>query len=200
MDGEKINAVDDGLESAEASSDEVRLYPAARQMRAEQYKVLDLVLEGKSMTEIAKAVNKSPGAISQIVNQPLFQNELAVRRRERERLANARYAEMKSQAMAILEEATIPAAKTQVMLLGSTDDRVKQNAVNAIFDRVYGKAMDRSVSVNVPLQVSPDKLAALESVLIELNGAGGVDVGRLASEPRAVDLIEPSEPPTTEAA
>ena len=49
------------------------------------YKVMELCLKGKNRKDVAKEVGLTPRAISNITGSPIFQDELARRRKERAR-------------------------------------------------------------------------------------------------------------------
>ena len=48
------------------------------------YRILELCLDGKNYKDIAKEIGLTQRAISNITNSPIFQNELARRRKERD--------------------------------------------------------------------------------------------------------------------
>ncbi len=47
------------------------------------YRILELCLDGKNRKDIAEEVGLTPRAVTNVTNSPVFQNEFARRRKER---------------------------------------------------------------------------------------------------------------------
>lgn len=102
------------------------------------FKILDRYLEGVSQVDIAKELGMHAVSVGLIVRSPVFQNELAKRRSERDQEDKVLRQTNLVQAKSILENGASKAAEVQVNLLGSEDERVQLASSNSILDRVFG--------------------------------------------------------------
>jgi len=143
-------------------------YEGVKMLKHEHMRMVDLILDGHSQAEIAREMEYAPNTVSLIVNQPLFQNELAVRRKQRQKVLDLASMQPRDQAAEILYDA-LPAAahELQRIALGGDNDKVRLAGIKEIFDRTYGKSIERSVSVTANLSINTDKLKELESILDE---------------------------------
>lgn len=169
MDGEIKIIGAEGLDEPKVLPEVIPGSSGIPRMRQEHHRVLEMALDGMSNSEIARELGRSPVTIGMLVNQPMFQNALAERRAERNKVVDKTVAQKRAEALEILDGSVVVAAHTQVQLLASSDENVKQRAVNAIFDRVYGKSMERTMNVNLNAQVPESKLDQLAGVLAELD-------------------------------
>ena len=107
-----------------------------RRLRPVHYRVMELVLEGKSRKETASLTGLTPRSITNITNSRVFREELERRRDERDRERDRAVATAVADAKRAMDKAALAAAETQVKLLNSPDVRVRQKAANEILDRV----------------------------------------------------------------
>jgi len=128
------------------------------------FRILELCLEGFSKKDIAGAIGMTPQAISLITNSPLFQDELARRRAERNIEADDRSVGGVVESRRLLEEASAAAAQTAIDLLGSEDERVQLSSANSILDRVFNKEEGAGPS---GLTINVDQLKVLQIAIQE---------------------------------
>jgi len=108
-----------------------------RKLAPRHFKVLDLCLEGKLASEIAKELGMKPETVGNIIRSPTFQDRLARSKSEKAHQEINLRQEKLVRARGILEEGATIAAEAQVGLLKSDDDRIKLQASQAILDRVF---------------------------------------------------------------
>ena len=113
-------------------------YKGLKKLLPRHHKILDLVLEGWSAREIADQLGMERGSVSMLGRTPLFQDELARRRKQREDTLDLAAHTERSAALDHLQEAALRAAEVQVNLLDVEDPRVQQKAVSEILNRCYG--------------------------------------------------------------
>ena len=148
--------------STAASPETSRRWEPGR-LLARHKTIMEAVLAGKSYADIAREVDCTPNAISMVANSPLFQDQLARMRRERDSTNEAVRASTVVRAQATLEASANQAATTQVELLEAEDPKVRLASANAILDRVMAK---ESGNVNVTV-INTEQLQLLQVALIE---------------------------------
>lgn len=138
-----------------------------QRLRAIHYKMVDLVLAGLSTKEIAEECERTPQSISLVTNSPLFQDEVARRRK----VQNVKHDEASSNVISrvkqILENNAEAAANVHVDLMtNSSDPRIKQSSANSILDRVYPAKVDEGSKTPV-VQINVQQLQLLQLALAE---------------------------------
>ena len=110
-----------------------------QRMAPRHFRILELCLQGHSKKVIAEALGMTPQAISLITNSPLFQDQLARRRGEVEKVSNEAVGSAVVDARNTLVENAQAAANKQVDLLNAENESVQLHAATAILDRVMEK-------------------------------------------------------------
>tara|TARA_R100000306_G_C4368613_1_gene138867 strand:+ start:535 stop:975 length:441 start_codon:yes stop_codon:yes gene_type:complete len=130
--------------------------------------MIDLLIEGKSKKDVAKALGMAQHSTSMVYRTPIFQEELTRRREARNRLREEDETLKVLKAHDVLESKSARAASTLGELLDSSDDRMRLASANSILDRTYGrKADDRNVPT---IQISGPKLINLNVAFLEAQG------------------------------
>lgn len=107
---------------------------------------MELALAGMNGPDIARTIGLTSYSVNMIMRSPIFQSEIAFRRKEREQddVLSMDAAGIRAKATSILEQASIKAAEKQVSLLDSADDSISLRASSSILDRVFGKGDKQS--------------------------------------------------------
>ena len=105
-------------------------------LREKHRELLELALQGLGPKEASAIVNMTPQGVGAVMRAPLFQQELARRRRRVENQNNDLASQRINRAKNILEDGAVKAAEVHVGLLENEDPRVAQGSANAILDRV----------------------------------------------------------------
>lgn len=108
------------------------------------FEILNLFLEGYSRKEVAQATGKTEAGIGLIFQSPIFQHELARRRREQEMGVDKDKRQDIRKARQMLEHAAVRAVEVheEIMQGGEeVDRRTMQISAEAILDRVFPKAV-----------------------------------------------------------
>ena len=113
-------------------------YKQTKKLLPRHHLIIDHVLEGWSAREIADKYDMERGSVSMLSRTPLFQEELARRRKQRESALDLAAHSERSAALEHLEKSALNAAQTQTNLLDDDDPRVRQKAASEILKRVYG--------------------------------------------------------------
>lgn len=133
-------------------------------------RILDLHLEGKRDSEIAKIVGLLPRRIKAIRNSPCFEHELTRRRmriEDKHTDAVVASALIKTDAQQVLDEEAVNAAQELVGGLISDDDGVRFKSAESILDRTgYGKQtkVDSRVA-SVVTTISAEQMATIAETL-----------------------------------
>ena len=99
------------------------------------HRALELALDGVGTAEIGEQLGFSKSTVSRILTSPAAQSELARRRAERAQRQDEAAFIHSANARIELDSAAGKAAQTQVGLLNSEDERIKQKAAMDILDR-----------------------------------------------------------------
>ena len=94
----------------------------------EQSKMIDLILEGRKMTEIAKELNIYRSRLYRWIERPEVKAELETRRRQLKKSASDK---ITGQVNSLVD-------KMLDLAENSTDNRVKYNAIKYLLDRCLG--------------------------------------------------------------
>ena len=133
------------------------------------FKILDMAASGvRDRGEIASALGVTPQTISNVLNAPIAQDELARRRRSMERSSDEASALVAMQARERLERASPEAAQVHVDLLTDDDPSVRQRSAEAILNRVLGKA--EAVGTQNITIIEVDQIQLLNLALAESDG------------------------------
>jgi hypothetical protein len=147
------------------SPPEEKKKPELARIRQQHLRILDMVIEGYPNSEIATITGMAPGSISRIVSSPLFQNELAIRRKSLEGITRDSLANSSSKAREKLEAEALNAANTLVDLArNSQNDAVRRASANDILDRVFGKDDN---STRPAVNISIKELTLLKQIMAE---------------------------------
>jgi len=140
--------------------------PDLKRLLSRHYKIIDLILEGKSRKEIAEICNITPAGAGNVMNAPLVQEEIARRRLSMNKAHDEAVAVSVSQARDLLETAAVDAAQTHISLLEDDDSRVRQASATAILDRVGLGRVDQNKGVDVQV-LNVEQLQVLNLALEE---------------------------------
>jgi hypothetical protein len=143
------------------------------------FAIIKMVLAGYDRKQICEATELSPWAVSAITRSPIFQAEIARRRRQDDHVALEveREAEvgkvrsMKDQARQILEDASPEAATALRELVGSQNDGVRMQSAKTVLDRVFADEGPSKGGVNI--NISAEDANLLVVALKESNDAKG---------------------------
>ena len=103
------------------------------------YQVLELMLRGWTQQHIARELAISTRAIRTAQASPIFQDELARRRRDQNREVDRAMAAAMADVARKSAEAALMATKRQAQLLESSNPRVASTAAKAILDVAMGR-------------------------------------------------------------
>lgn len=125
-------------------------------------------LEGKSQVEMAQTFGISPLAVCGIVNSPLFQDEVARRRKEKQKVDNEQNGLAVLRSREKLDQASELAADTLAELTRSAkSETVKMQSAKSILDLVYGKDEKRQQNSGQTIVMNIENLQFLQQVLDE---------------------------------
>ena len=139
-----------------------------QRLQSRHHAMIDLLVEGRSKTEVCETLGISRDAASMVFRTPLFQEELT-RRRETRTKNNEELNSIKTlKTHDFLESKSLDAAATLGDLLSSNADRMRLASANSILDRTYGrKADDRTATV---VQINSSQLKNLQIAFLESEG------------------------------
>lgn len=131
--------------------------------------MIECCLVGMTRTQIAEAFERSEVGVGLILQSPLFQQELARRRKTHQQTNDQANASVLAQAKDIIERNATKAANTVVSLLDSQDESVRGKHAENLLDRVFGtKQVAASNTFNGPvMMLDGDALANLRTALAE---------------------------------
>lgn len=132
--------------------------------------MVELCLAGHSPEAIAHATSRTVTSVRMVIGSPLFQQELARRRGEQNKRSDQTIGVHRSEAKRILEESLVTAANRQIELLDSNDERVRQTAVSAIFDRTFGKQTEPAGQSGSVIRIEAGAMLNLQLALAEDSG------------------------------
>ena len=104
-------------------------------MSARHFKIVDLCVKGFTNKQIASELNMSQCAVSIIVNSPTFKHEFALRRAQRDELTDKEQIAGENEAMVILKEGAVNAAKRLVEHVDSVDETISVRSCAEVLDR-----------------------------------------------------------------
>jgi hypothetical protein len=137
------------------------------------HRIVELCLQGLSQKAIADELKMSTVGIQLIVNAPMFQDQLARRRKQRNRAEDDGAARASEKAQDVLIGAAVRAAEKHETLLESEDERVAQGSANSILDRVGLGRVDRGVST--PTIVLEAEKVELLQIALQESGGGEIE-------------------------
>jgi len=134
------------------------------------FKVLDYCLAGLSTKAIATELNMSPLGVSNIVNSPRFQDELARRREEQNEIMDESKVTAISKVKEIFEEHAEEAARVHTDIIADDEAplRARQDSANTILDKVYGEEQGQSRAA--ALVLNADQINVLNVAIKEACG------------------------------
>jgi N-acetyl-gamma-glutamylphosphate reductase len=104
------------------------------------FKILDLALAGLAVKDIAQEVGVEPQTVSNVINSPIFQGELARRRQGLNAEVNSQLGSSISEARNLIEQKAKDAVGVHVELMqDSFDPAVRQRSASQILDLAFGK-------------------------------------------------------------
>lgn len=150
--------------------------------------MVQLVLDGWSAKEIADSTGRSYIGVQHILATPLFQAEVARRRKELNQLADDHSQQVRTKANKILEDSLIECSNKQVELTNSLDERVRQSAISEVFDLMGWKDKKKDEVTQASAQIKVTIGAgALLNLQIALNESNPEDTKNKAS---GLELVE----------
>jgi hypothetical protein len=136
------------------------------QLKHTHLAMVEMCVQGASPRDVADATGYNIVTVRQLIRAPLFQNELAKRRGQQQRVVDKVSAEKLTRAKQVLVDNVEKAAGVQVGLLNSVDERVQQTAVTNIFDRVFGRSGEKQ-QASIQVTLGAGALLTLQTALAE---------------------------------
>lgn len=145
--------------------------------------ILRLVLAGShSRAQIAEMIGYTPENVSLVIDSPLFQMELARRRKDIEQSETIAIRDGLTQARDLLNQNAVAAVETMEGLLTADDPSLRLNAADKILKYAFPKGDEmKGASVTTVVALNDEKLERLRSVLAECGFSTD------ASRPKFVD-------------
>lgn len=136
-------------------------------LNTRHFKILDLVLDGKSNAAIAEELSISPGIVSILKNSPSFQHELAMRKGRREALKDVADMNPVDEALQHLRSKALDAAKRLTEGLLEESRKEKRTSATEILDRIgLGKVQKQDVAIQAAhVVISPEDAAVIKETL-----------------------------------
>ena len=103
-------------------------------------RMMGLHLKGMTNTDIAKETGQHINCVSQVLNSPIVQDEVARLRGLQDKALAEQDAVVTTQARSRLETLSVSAATTLGDLLEDEDPHVKLKSANSILDKALGKS------------------------------------------------------------
>lgn len=128
------------------------------------YAILELCLAGMDKKAIAEKLEITPQTVYNVTNSPLFQDELARRKKSVEAKQDSLLASTPARAKAVLDQNAVRAAERLSQLVQSADEGIAHRSSVAILDKVLGSDQSkiRPITINVE-QLENLQVALLES-------------------------------------
>lgn len=134
------------------------------------YKMLDLALAGLNGKTIADRLDMSPQQVYTVINSPSFQHELAIRRSSISEQVDNTIVSETVDAMKVLKDNTVKAARTLVGQLDSEKEEIAQKSAMDILDRAGFPKVSKNNNTNLAAVVCIDAETAMllkETLLME---------------------------------
>ena len=128
-----------------------------KRLLSRHYKMLGLLLEGKTQKQIADEMGYSPYGISAIVNSRVFQAELVRKRADLDERVTQAEVVRRLNARVVLDGVATEAAQKQASLLNSENERVAQLSAMDILDRTGCPKVSRSRNEQIVMEVVLDE-------------------------------------------
>ncbi len=131
--------------------------------------ILRLVLAGTfSRGQIAEMIGYTPENVSLVIDSPLFQMELARRRKDLERTETVAIRDGLTQARDLLNQTSLAAVEKLEEALTGPDMKLGVDAADKILKHAFPKSQDlRGAQVTQVVALSDEKLSRLREVLSE---------------------------------
>jgi len=161
-----------------------------QRMLPRHFQILDMVMAGHSNEVIAKTIEVHRDTVGYITRSPLFQAELARRRKEdnTEEILGMDRDAIIGKARSILEQSVEAAAEKHVELLDTEDPALQMRAASQILDRVFGKAEEKSVRPVVSLSAENVQL-----LIIAMKESPNAQDGKLSTNGQAAQNPQAGE-------
>jgi len=140
-----------------------------QRLKAVHHRILDLQLQGLSAVAIARELGLSENGVGRIVRSPLFQDQLARRRRDQDRLAAEAHAQVVAGAKERLAGAAVTAAERLIGLLDSESENIRLKTASEILDRTVGA--DGTDGTGAKIVINELNVNALVTALAEAKAA-----------------------------
>jgi hypothetical protein len=137
-------------------------------LNAAHLHIVELCLKGHTISQIAQLLDRSAVGVGLIVNSPLFQDELARRRSQKNKTNDETGSADLAEAERVLNQASVDAAKTLKQQLSLTDEKVRQTSAIAILQQTFNRQKVQTNSgVTGVVVMSPAGLELLQRALSE---------------------------------
>ncbi len=117
------------------------------------YKILELCLRGFTNKQIADYLGMSAMQISNVINSPSFQHELAIRRSQLETMSNESIVDSLDDVTRFIRDGARQAVQRLVNCVDSPDESIALRASQDVLDRAgyprVSRVESRSMSVNL---------------------------------------------------
>ena len=133
-------------------------------------KIMDLHLEGITYDDIASRVGLKKRQVANIINSPVFQSSLSLRRSKIEDSVNEEIIKTNESVLDVLKENTLAAVDKLVDLMSSENDSVARQSANDILDRGgFPKVSRQENDTSTTLILEDDQASILALTLKEIS-------------------------------
>jgi transposase-like protein len=141
--------------------------------------IVEMVLEGRTVADIARALDMHPNGVSRITQAPIFQDVIARRRREQQAAVDASHASGLVKTKEALIDASHKAVSTLAELLDGSSENIKLRAAEAVLDRAFGLGDDKGLGGTNISALTQINFVLMRTALREADGLPGVDTSDL---------------------
>ena len=134
------------------------------------FKIIDLCLAGLSRKQIADEVGLTTQAVSNITNSPLFQDEIARRRKKLEKEVDQEVVDGLKEARDLIIQNAKKAAQVHVDLLEEEDPRIRQASASAILQKAFGGSVGDDSKKEGGVVIKPEQAQVLVLAIQETKG------------------------------
>jgi len=130
-------------------------------------KIMDLHLEGTTYSEIASRVGLKKRQVANIVNSPVFQSSLSLRRSKIEDSVDEEIIKTQQSVLDVIKENTLAAVDKLVDLMDSENPSVARQSANDILDRGGFPKTSRQETESTQTLILDDEQAKVLTLTLE---------------------------------
>jgi transposase-like protein len=109
-----------------------------QRLQSQHMAIVEMVLEGRTVADIARELDLHQNSVSRITQAPIFQDVVARRRRERQSAVDAAHSDGLARTREALVSASHRAVTTLAELLDGSSENTRLKAAEAVLDRAFG--------------------------------------------------------------